>query len=164
MVVAVVLTFLATLDTVDQQSDSFPTVGRLVTLDPENVVDTPQLEQIHDQVISTGRLPDQGVVITVDIPPTVSHFATRPAYVYLPPVWFAKVTPSLPTLVLLPGEPGSASDWSNDGDADNTADAFAQAPPRGGSHHRDARPQRRSHRRLRVRQQPVRQRRNLSGR
>ena len=126
MVVAVVLTLASTLDTVDQQSDSFPTVGRLVTLDPENVVDTPQLEQIHDQVISTGRLPDQGVVITVDIPPTVSHFATRPAYVYLPPVWFAKVTPSLPTLVLLPGEPGSASDWSNDGDADNTADAFAQ--------------------------------------
>jgi S-formylglutathione hydrolase FrmB len=126
MVVAVVLTLAATLDTIDQTSDSFPTVGRLVTLDPENVVDTPQLKEIHDQVISTGRLPDQGVVIEVDIPPTVSHFDTRPAYVYLPPAWFAKVTPSLPTLVLLPGEPGSASDWSNDGDADNTADAFAR--------------------------------------
>ncbi len=125
MVVAVVLTLASMLDTIDQQSDSFPTVGRLVTLDPENVVDTPQLKSIHDQVISTGRLPDQGVVITVNIPPTVSRFATRPAYVYLPPAWFAKVTPSLPTLVLLPGEPGSASDWSNDGDADNTADAFA---------------------------------------
>jgi S-formylglutathione hydrolase FrmB len=62
----------------------------------------------------------------------VSHFDTRPAYVYLPPAWFAKVTPSLPTLVLLPGEPGSASDWSNDGDADNTADAFAA------SHHGEA--------------------------
>ena len=45
---------------------------------------------------------------------------------YLPPAWFAKVTPSLPTLILLPGEPGSASDWSNDGDADITADAFAR--------------------------------------
>ena len=66
-------------------------------------------------------------MVTVTIPPKVSHFATRPAYVYLPPVWFAKVTPSLPTLVLLPGEPGSAADWSGDGDADNTADAFAQA-------------------------------------
>jgi S-formylglutathione hydrolase FrmB len=104
----------------------------LVTLDPENAVDTPQLQEIRNQVISTGRLPDQGVVITVNIPPTVSHFATRPAYVYLPPAWFAKVTPSLPTLVLLPGEPGSASDWSNDGDADNTADAFAE------SHHGEA--------------------------
>jgi S-formylglutathione hydrolase FrmB len=65
------------------------------------------------------------VVVTVTIPPTASHFATRPAYVYLPPAWFARDTPSLPTLVLLPGEPGSASDWSGDGDADNTADAFA---------------------------------------
>jgi S-formylglutathione hydrolase FrmB len=31
----------------------------------------------------------------------------------------------LPTLVLLPGEPGGPADWSSDGDADNTADAFA---------------------------------------
>jgi S-formylglutathione hydrolase FrmB len=98
-----------------------------VTFDPENVVEIPQLQQIRAQVAATGKLPDQGVVITVTIPPKVSHFDTRPAYVYLPPVWFSKVTPSLPTLILLPGEPGSASDWSGDGDADNTADAFAQA-------------------------------------
>ena len=65
-------------------------------------------------------------MVSVTIPPLISHFATRPAYVYLPPAWFARVTPSLPTLVLLPGEPGSASDWSGDGDADNTADAFAE--------------------------------------
>jgi S-formylglutathione hydrolase FrmB len=78
-------------------------------------------------VAISGQLPSQGVVITATIPPTRSHFATRPAYIYLPPAWFAKVIPSLPTLVLLPGEPGSASDWSGDGDADNTADAFAQA-------------------------------------
>ena len=44
MVAAVVLTLAAMLDTVDQASDSFPTIGRLVTLDPENVVDTPQLD------------------------------------------------------------------------------------------------------------------------
>jgi S-formylglutathione hydrolase FrmB len=123
---AVVLTLLAALDTVDVQSGSFPTVGRLVTFDPENVVEVPQLQEIRAQVAATGKLPDQGVVITVTIPPKVSHFATRPAYVYLPPVWFSKVTPSLPTLILLPGEPGNASDWSGDGDADNTADAFAQ--------------------------------------
>jgi S-formylglutathione hydrolase FrmB len=126
-VAAVVLTLLATLDTVDVEAGSFPTVGRLVTFDPENVVEIPQLQQIRAQVAATGKLPDQGVVITVTIPPKVSHFDTRPAYVYLPPVWFSKVTPSLPTLILLPGEPGSASDWSGDGDADNTADAFAQA-------------------------------------
>jgi S-formylglutathione hydrolase FrmB len=123
--VAVVLSALVVLGTVNQRTDSFPTLGRLVRLDPQNLVLPPQLKQIRDQVAATGRLPAQGVVIGVTIPPTVSHFSTREAYVYLPPAWFAKVTPSLPTLILLPGEPGSASDWSGDGDADNTADAFA---------------------------------------
>jgi S-formylglutathione hydrolase FrmB len=124
-VVAVVLLMVMTVGVVNQRSDSFPTIGRLVDTDPEHVVGTPQLRQLKEQVAASGRLPARGVVITVTIPPTTSHFATRPAYVYLPPAWFAKVTPSLPTLVLLPGEPGSASDWSGDGDADNTADAFA---------------------------------------
>jgi S-formylglutathione hydrolase FrmB len=126
-VVAVALTLVVTAGTVNQQSGSFPTLGRLLTADPENVVGMPGLQQLRDQVARSGRLPSQGVVITGTIPPTSSHFATRPAYIYLPPAWFAKVTPSLPTLVLLPGEPGSASDWSGDGEADNTADAFAEA-------------------------------------
>jgi S-formylglutathione hydrolase FrmB len=126
-IAAVILTLLVTLDSVNQQTDTFPTVDRLITLDPENVVDTPELQQIRNQVAATGRLPSQGAVVTVTIPPTVSHFSTRPAYVYLPPAWFAKVVPSLPTLVLLPGEPGGASDWTDGGDADNTADAFAKA-------------------------------------
>ncbi len=124
---AVVLTLLMTLGAVNRQTDTFPTLDRLVTADPENVVGIPQLQQIRAQVAATGSLPSQGVVITVVIPPTVSHFATRPAYVYLPPAWFARVTPALPTLVLLPGEPGSAADWSGAGDADNTADDYAQS-------------------------------------
>jgi S-formylglutathione hydrolase FrmB len=126
-VVAVVLLVAVTLGVVNQRSGAFPTVGRLLHDDPEHLIGPPQLRQLKEQVESTGRLPAEGVVVTVTIPPTVSHFDTRPAYVYLPPAWFAKVTPSLPTLVLLPGEPGSASDWSGDGDADNTADAFAAA-------------------------------------
>jgi S-formylglutathione hydrolase FrmB len=124
-VAAVLFSAIVVLGTINQGTDSFPTLGRLVKLDPQNLVVTPQLKQIRAQVAATGQLPSQGVVIGVDIPPTVSHFSTREAYVYLPPAWFAKVTPSLPTLILLPGEPGSASDWSGDGDADNTADAFA---------------------------------------
>jgi S-formylglutathione hydrolase FrmB len=124
-VAAVVVTLAALLDAVNIRSGAFPTLDRLVTLDPENLIATPQIQAIRHQVASTGKLPSEGVVITENIPATVSHFETRTAYVYLPPAWFAKVTPSLPTLVLLPGEPGSASDWSSDGDADNTADAFA---------------------------------------
>ncbi len=123
--VSVVLLVLVTVGVVNQRSDSFPTVGRLIDGDPENVVGTAQLHQLKEQVAATGRLPAQGVVVTMSIPPSTSHFATRPAYVYLPPAWFAARPPSLPTLVLLPGEPGSASDWSGEGDADNTADAFA---------------------------------------
>ncbi|MGB7053398.1 MAG: alpha/beta hydrolase-fold protein [Acidimicrobiales bacterium] len=126
-IVAVVLTAAATLGTVNARADSFPTLGRLFADDPEHVVDTPQLQQLRSEAAKSGHLPAQGVVIPETIPATVSHFDTRTAYVYLPPAWFAKVTPNLPTLVLLPGEPGSAADWSNDGDADETADAFASA-------------------------------------
>lgn len=126
-VIAVVFTLLVTLGAINRQAGSFPTLDRLIALDPEDVATNPQLQQMRDQVVASGKLPDHGVVIAEAIPATVSHFSTRPAFVYLPPAWFAKVTPSLPTLVLLPGEPGSASDWSGAGDADNTADAFAQA-------------------------------------
>jgi S-formylglutathione hydrolase FrmB len=124
-IIAVVLMAAATLGTINARAGSFPTIGRLLADNPEHVVDIPQLQQMRARVARTGRLPDQGVVITATIPATASHFETRPAYVYLPPAWFAKVTPNLPTLVLLPGEPGSAADWSSDGDADDTADDFA---------------------------------------
>ncbi len=107
-IAAVILTLLVTLDSVNQRTETFPSLERLVSLDPENVVDTPELQQIRDQVAATGKLPAEGAVVEVTIPPTVSHFSTRSADVYLPPAWFAKVVPSLPTLVLLPGEPGSA--------------------------------------------------------
>jgi len=124
-VVAVVLAVAVVLGAVNARSDTFPTVGRLVTDEPEHLVDLPGIIAIREEVARTGMLPKEGVVVTVTIPPTVSHFATRPAYVYLPPAWFATTVPHLPTLVLLPGEPGSASDWSQDGDADTTADQFA---------------------------------------
>ena len=127
MVAAAVLTLAASLGTVNARSGAFPTVDRLLSGNPEHVTVTAQLAQIRSEVARTGRLPAEGAVITETIPATVSHFETNPATVYLPPAWFAKVTPSLPTLVLLPGEPGTASDWVDEGDADTTADAFAAA-------------------------------------
>ena len=125
--VAVLLTLAVALGTINQQSGSFPTLSRLANFDPVHVVATPTLRQIRGQVAATGMLPEEGVVIPVTIPPRVSHFSTRQALVYLPPAWFAKVTPSLPTLVLLPGEPGSASDWTGDGNVNATANAFAHS-------------------------------------
>ena len=124
-VVAVVLTLVTTVGAVNARAGTFPTVGRLVDDQPENLVDLPGIRAIQQEVVRTGRLPAQGAVFTARIPPTVSGFDTRPATIYLPPAWFARKTPHLPTLVLLPGEPGSASDWSQQGDADGTADAFA---------------------------------------
>ena len=126
-VAAVVLMAVVTLGAVNARTDTFPTVDRLLTDQPEHLVDLPAVADLRAEVARTGVLPKNGVVVEVTIPPTVSHFATRPAYVYLPPAWFARTTPQLPTLVLLPGEPGSASDWSQDGNADTTADAFAAA-------------------------------------
>ena len=122
---AVVLTLVTTVGAVNARAGTFPTVGRLVHDQPENLVDLPEVRAMQQEVARTGRLPAQGVVFTTRIPPTVSRFDTRPATIYLPPAWFARRTPHLPTLVLLPGEPGSASDWSQQGDADGTADAFA---------------------------------------
>jgi len=124
-VVAVLLMAVVTLGAVNARAGTFPTVGRLVTDEPEHLVDLPGIAALRAEVARTGILPKEGVVVSVTIPPTVSHFATRPAYIYLPPAWFARSTPRLPTLVLLPGEPGSAADWSEDGNADTTADAFA---------------------------------------
>ncbi len=124
-IAAVMLMAVVTLGAVNVRSGTFPTVDRLVTDEPEHLVDLPQIAALRAEVARTGKLPTRGVVVTVTIPPTVSHFATRPAYVYLPPAWFARSIPRLPTLVLLPGEPGSAADWSRQGNADITADAFA---------------------------------------
>jgi len=84
-VVAVVLAVAVVLGAVNARSDTFPTVGRLVTDEPEHLVDLPGIIAIREEVARTGMLPKEGVVVTVTIPPTVSHFATRPAYVYLPP-------------------------------------------------------------------------------
>jgi S-formylglutathione hydrolase FrmB len=124
-VASVVLMVVVTLGAVNVRSSTFPTVGRLAADEPEHLVDLPGIAALRAEVAKTGVLPKQGVVVTLTIPPTVSHFATRPAYIYLPPSWFARITPRLPTLVLLPGEPGSAADWSQAGNADTTADAFA---------------------------------------
>jgi S-formylglutathione hydrolase FrmB len=79
------------------------------------------------QARTSHRLPGQGVVVTEVIPTPVSHFVTDVAYVYLPPAWFATPRPALPTLILLPGEPGTSADWTASGDADNSLDAFAAA-------------------------------------
>ncbi|MGH9096763.1 MAG: alpha/beta hydrolase, partial [Acidimicrobiales bacterium] len=123
--VAVLLTAVVVADALNTTYVRYPTVGRLVDLDAVNLVPNAQLQVIRDQVAKTGRLPSRGVVVSVHIPATVSKFNAHDAFVYLPPAWFATIIPVLPTLILLPGEPGSSADWTQQGKADHIADQFA---------------------------------------
>lgn len=72
-------------------------------------------------------LPTAGVVSTVAIPGTVSGFAARPAWVYLPPAALVRNPPALPVLVLLHGQPGSPRDWIDAGQVPATMDRYATA-------------------------------------
>lgn len=72
-------------------------------------------------------MPSQGTVGTVEIPGTVSHFAARPAMVYLPPAALVAHPPTLPVVMLFPGQPGSPSDVFASGQVAATYDAYAAA-------------------------------------
>jgi S-formylglutathione hydrolase FrmB len=68
-----------------------------------------------------------GATVQVTIPPTKSGFHARPAYIWLPPVWFTEPLRPLPVIELLAGVPGAPSDWTRAAFADKTASAYAQA-------------------------------------
>ncbi len=66
-----------------------------------------------------------GALRTAAIPGTVSGFASRDAYVYLPPAYQSSPRPELPVLVLFAGQPGSPSDWLVGGALRARLDRFA---------------------------------------
>jgi S-formylglutathione hydrolase FrmB len=70
-------------------------------------------------------MPATGRVAQVTIPATVSGFAARPAWIYLPPAYLGGVRARLPVLVLVGGQPGAPSDWLDGGDLAGRMDAFA---------------------------------------
>ncbi|HEY6531958.1 MAG TPA: alpha/beta hydrolase-fold protein [Acidimicrobiales bacterium] len=102
-----------------------PTVANLFGKVAENEVGLPELQQIRDEVRSTGQLPAKGSTLHVAIPGTTSGFDARDAYLYVPPAFFADPAPTLPVLMLLHGTPGGPEDWLVGGEADQVADAFA---------------------------------------
>jgi S-formylglutathione hydrolase FrmB len=73
----------------------------------------------------TGTIPAAGQVVPLTIPGTTSGYAARPAQAYLPPIWFSRNRPQLPVVMLLHGEPGAPTDWTEGGLAQSTADAWA---------------------------------------
>lgn len=72
-------------------------------------------------------LPARGVVAPVTIPATMSHFAARPGWVYLPPAYLSTPRAELPVLVLVNGQPGNADDWLDGGMLAARMDRFARA-------------------------------------
>ena len=61
------------------------------------------------------------------IPGTSSGFASREAYVYLPPAYQASPRPALPVLVLFAGQPGAPADWLTGGALRSRMDQYAAA-------------------------------------
>jgi S-formylglutathione hydrolase FrmB len=123
---AIVFCVLAAFTVVNQTYDYYPTLARLFGKDAAHFTDLPQLAVIRADVRRTGKLPAHGSTISVQIPTTSSHFATGPAFVYLPPGWFASPTPQLPVIELIAGIPGEPSDWTRAGYADSTSTTFAE--------------------------------------
>lgn len=72
-------------------------------------------------------LPDGGVLRRAGIPGTASGFASREAYIYLPPAYQATPRPALPVLVLFAGQPGAPADWLTGGALRSRMDRFAAA-------------------------------------
>jgi S-formylglutathione hydrolase FrmB len=70
-------------------------------------------------------MPRTGRISQVALPGTRSHFAARPAWVYLPPAYLASPRARLPVLVLIAGQPGGPEDWLLAGRLATVMDAFA---------------------------------------
>jgi S-formylglutathione hydrolase FrmB len=76
------------------------------------------------EAVSIG-MPAHGVVGAVTIPSTVSGFAARGAYVYLPPAALLPHPVALPVLIMLSGQPGSPSNVISSGQIASVFDDFA---------------------------------------
>jgi enterochelin esterase-like enzyme len=72
-------------------------------------------------------MPKAGSIRSVDIPATVSHFAARPATIYLPPAALTADPPRLPVLITMSGQPGQPSDMFTAGHIGTVMDTYAAA-------------------------------------
>ena len=127
--VAVVLSLAAAGTLVNADYGYFPTWQALTDPVPDNAtLQSVEAERAHDGVTEVGdHATAHGVLLELSIPGAVSHFAARPAWMWLPPTYLASPHLSLPTVELLAGSPGSTVDWLRGGNAARTADAFAAA-------------------------------------
>jgi S-formylglutathione hydrolase FrmB len=68
-----------------------------------------------------------GEVSQITIPGTQSKFNARPAFVWVPPAFFATPRPHLPVVVVLAGVPGQPDNMIRAASANKTADRYAAA-------------------------------------
>ena len=125
-VAAVVLAIVSAGSAVNQTFSYYPTFDRLFGKSANHFLDNQQLNAMRAQVAKTGQLPDHGATLAVSIPGTNLKFTPRPAYVWVPPAWFARNRPQLPVIELLHGTPGDPSNWTKSAFADATSLAFAE--------------------------------------
>jgi S-formylglutathione hydrolase FrmB len=125
-VVAVVLAVVSGGSAVNQAFQYYSTFDRLLGQNANHFLDNAQLSALRAQVAKTGQLPDHGATLSVLIPDKNLKYQPRPAYVWVPPAWFAPSHPKLPVIELLHGTPGDPSVWTKASYADATSLAFAK--------------------------------------
>jgi len=125
-IVAVFLAVVSAGSAANQTFQYYPTFDRLLGQSANHFLDNAQLNSMRTQVAGTGQLPSHGATLSISIPGKDLTFTPRPAYVWVPPAWFARSHPQLPVIELLHGTPGQPSDWTRASYADATALAFAE--------------------------------------
>jgi S-formylglutathione hydrolase FrmB len=116
-VVALVMVAVNVAAGVNAYYGYYLTLGQAIGLPGRDAASLAQLNR--------HTVPRDGLVVAIDIPGSRSHFAARPAEIYLPPAWFARPRPRLPVLVLLHGTPGDPTNWIDGGTATHTLDLWA---------------------------------------
>src|SRR5436305_1264600 len=72
----------------------------------------------------SGALP--WLIGTIGFAAFTSHFHARPAFVWLPPIWFSHPHPRLPALELVAGAPSFPGDWLRGAGALDTLNSYAR--------------------------------------
>ena len=87
--------------------------------------DSTSEHQLWKTWVAPAGIAAHGIVGSVTIPASVSHFAARDAVVYLPPAALVSHPPALPVLVMMSGQPGSPENVFLAGHLDKLMDAMA---------------------------------------
>lgn len=110
---------------------TYPTTGGTATGPAAQPTGTASSSTVQPQPTATPSSPSvqhpDGIVTTISIPDTNSHFGRFDANVWLPPQYFTDTRAHFPVILLLHGNPGGNRDWLNGSFAAQTGLTSAQA-------------------------------------